>query len=246
MANLTGIQNERGAEAQVLLSFTSHERKYFFDEHGAIHQADARPYIYDDKYCSTYDTEQYRRHNDILQALRYGFVCAALGRIPHSLLDYGYGNGAFLKFARQESRTNLYGFDLTGIQVDGAKIIDAPVPAQVYTFWDALEHIPDLSFVAELKCERICLSLPHCHFLYDDERTNGYFSKHQKDLFDDWHHRKPDEHLHHFNVESLRSFMHSFGWSMIAHSKHEDIIRKGYGHPQIQGWNILSAAFKRF
>ena len=213
------------------MRFTSHGYEYQIDGYGAIHQLNPQPYVYDQTYVSTYDTEDYKRQSDILQALRLGFAIGAHGRKPQSLLDFGYGNGAFMKFAKQHIETVL-GYDVSGVQVQGCKIVDKLEKADVITFWDALEHVQDLLFVEYLPCQTVVISLPYCHF-----PTN-------KDLswFDDeYKHRKPNEHVHHFNPVSLKLTMQRFGWSQVATSTHEDIIRKSTHGLD----NILTMAFKR-
>lgn len=212
-------------EAIATREFTSKGRRYNIDQFGVIHQLDSAHFKYDASYVHTYDTESYRRGSDILQAMRWGFVCGSVRHVPKSLLDYGYGNGAFLIFAQHF--TEVYGFDISGVKLSGIRVIPAPDTAEVYTFWDALEHIPDLSFLRYLKCKYICLSLPYCKTW-------------EPEWFDTWKHHKPDEHLHYFDLCSLRSLMNHYGWKMIAHSFHEDYIRQGVDSP-----NILSAAFAR-
>lgn len=214
------------------MMFVSHNRKYHVDQMGAIHQIDAKPYVYDSNYVATYDTPEYQRQSDILQALRLGFLIAAHGQNPYSILDFGYGNGAFMKFATRQDACAIYGYDVTGIQIQGCVIkSDYKDPYSVITFWDAFEHIADLSFVKDLKCETIIMSLPYCHF-----NTQGvsWFAEKYK-------HRKPDEHLHHFDAPALQNTMLSFGWKMVAKSTHEDIIRKSTHGLS----NILSMAFKK-
>lgn len=206
--------------------FKSHGREYGICEHGVIHQLDAKPYEYTPQYIATYNTESYTKDNDRLQALRLGFVIGAHGAIPESILDVGYGNGAFLKAADIIPRR--FGKDVTGYNVEGVHLVDEYVPVSVVTFHDCLEHIADITFVKDLQCETIVVSLPYCHDYGD------WFN-------DKYKHRKPDEHIHHFNPASLRNFMYAMGWITVAISTHEDIVRKSPGD-----WkNILSMAFKR-
>lgn len=209
----------------------SDQRRYDVDEHGIINQLDAEPFMYDEKYVSTYDTPEYKSNALQLQAMRYGFVCAAHGAPIKSLLDYGCGNGEFLKYASQ-GINRVSGFDVSGIKfiAAGIPVLQYTVPANVYTFWDVIEHIPDLGFLAKLDCETVCLSVPLCMPTDVNE-------------FDSWYHRKPDEHIHHFNQISLSSLMAEYGWAVVSVSFHEDVIRKRKtlrGKP-----NILSMAFVR-
>lgn len=211
------------------MKFKAKGRTYEVDRFGVIHQTDARPFIYDRNYVTVYDTDSYRRHSDILQAMRLGFVLAGHGKPVSSLLDYGYGNGAFMMFARRHVPC-VYGFDITGLPVPGCYIVPQIIQADVITFWDALEHVPDLSILKDLPAETVVISLPWCHFL-----TQG------SGWFENYHHLKPDEHLHHFNDLSLSNLMNHFGWKEIARSSHEDVIRRSrHGLP-----NILTMAFKR-
>lgn len=210
--------------------FTSHGRSYGIDQYGAIHQLDAKPYTYDANYVATYDTDAYRRDNDKLQALRLGFIIGVHGSVPHSICDVGYGNGAFLKACKGIIPVR-YGKDVTGLQVEGVRIVDKYPPTDVITFHDCLEHIPDLLFARDLKCKTLVVSLPWCHY-----ETAGQL------WFDGlYKHRKPDEHLHHFSPGALEEFMASMNWVLASHSNHEDIVRKSPGSWQ----NILTMAFKR-
>lgn len=210
--------------------FTAGDQTYEKDKHGVVHQLRAKPYRYDAAYSATYDTPAYTAKNELLQAMRLTFATAVHGRPITHLCDVGYGNGAFLKFA-QNSIPLLCGCDVTDVPLpNGILKIDGKDMQSYYgvlTFWDCLEHIPDLSFLSSLCADAIIISLPH----YPGEQ-----------MFADWCHRKPDEHLHHFDAVSIHGFMHDMGWKCIAVSDHEDIVRK---RPDTS-WNILSAGFKRF
>lgn len=212
------------------MKFTSHGRQYEIDKFGIVTQTDHRPYVYDAKYSSTYDTESYQRESEKLQAMRLGFVIGAHGRMPETILDIGYGNGAFMQYAKQIV-PHVWGHDVTGVLVEGCYILPHIVKTEVICFWDVLEHFACLDFVKDLPCETICLSLPYCHLV-----TEGlpWFNEEYK-------HRKPDEHIRHFNEFSLSLLMDSMGWRTVAVSGHEDIVRKSTHGKQ----NILSMAFKR-
>lgn len=212
------------------MKFESHGRKYVIDQFGVVVQTDHRPYMYDAKYSAVYDTKAYRQQSDLLQAMRLGFVAAAHGREVNTLMDCGYGNGAFIRFAKQ-SIPYVYGHDITGVPIEDCYILPDLVKAQVLTLWDVLEHFPDIAFLRDLPYETICISLPYCHML-----TEG------KEWFDKVYlHRKPDEHIRHFTPTSLALTMDSLGWKEVARSAHEDIVRKSKHGLQ----NIISMAFKR-
>lgn len=212
------------------MKFSSHGRKYELTETGAIHQLDAKPFVYDAKYSSTYDSPEYTKQSDKLMALRVGFVMAAHGKPVNSLLDFGYGNGAFMKAAK-ETIHRVDGYDVTGVTVPGFDTF-TDLPHRCYdviTFWDALEHLPDFSLLHKLCVGTMVISLPYCH-----ARSEGlaWFNENYK-------HRKPDEHLWHFDHDALEETLKKFGWYRVAFSTFEDTVRKSeHGLP-----NILTMVF---
>jgi|JI10StandDraft_1071094.scaffolds.fasta_scaffold00684_29 hypothetical protein len=213
------------------LTFESHGIRYRVNEENVISQIDCEPYKYDERYSATYDKPEYRIQSDLLQALRLGFMIGSHGKLPSTILDWGYGNGAFMKFASKKI-PNVYGYDITGVEVEGCTLVNNPyVEVDVISFWDVLEHIHDLSFVQRLRCETVVISLPFCHF----------FTKGKKWFDEEYRHRKPNEHVHHFNENSLTSTMEKYGWSLKAKSTHEDIVRKSTDGEQ----NILTMSFSR-
>jgi len=212
------------------MNLTIKGRQYEIQPTGTIYQTDHRPYKYDAAYSAIYDKESYRRGNDILQAMRYGMAVTAQGRKITSLMDVGYGNGAFIEFAKHHV-PYVYGYDITGVPLDGAYQMPEMVKADVYCFWDVLEHFPYLDFLHTLPAETICLSLPYCHF-----QTEGKEWMETK-----YPHLKPDEHIRHFNQFSLCNEMALYGWKCVSITGHEDIVRKSVHGLQ----NIISAAFKR-
>jgi hypothetical protein len=217
------------------MKFQSNGRQYSIDEFGCIIQTDAKLHIYDHTYAHCYDGIDYVRESEKLQALRYGFLSGAHGQIVNSLLDFGYGNGAFITFIKNQTKvTRVYGYDVTGFPVPGCEIVDDPkIPVDVVTFWDVLEHIKDFDFLRHLKARTLVTSMPYCHF------PETYSQK----WFDEFYpHRKPDEHVRHFNSFSLIRTMAHYGWGLVAESDYENIVRKRSGAWQ----NILSMAFRRF
>lgn len=212
------------------MKFHSHGRQYEVDKYGVIVQTDHRPYAYTPQYSAVYDTPDYRKQSDFLQALRLGFACAAHGKPIRSILDVGYGNGAFLDHAANLIPTT-YGYDITGVELERSYQVPEIIKADVITMWDVLEHFPDIQFVETLPCETLVVSLPYCHMI-----TQGV------EWFNDvYKHRKPDEHIRHFNEYSLELQLLALGWKKVAVSNHEDMVRKSAHGLQ----NILSMAFKK-
>ena len=81
------------------------------------------------------------------------------------------------------------------------------------------------------------------------EKANNHLKEMMKkhpEIFDDewfenWKHRRPDEHLWHFNAKALRKFVESQKYEYINSTNVEDCIRKtDHNYP-----NILTAIFKK-
>lgn len=213
--------------------FTAFGRHYEVDEFGVIHQTDSRPFKYDPDYSAIYDKPEYQRQSDILMAMRYAYCVASLGRDVRSIIDVGYGNGAFMKFAKQHVKYTA-GMDVTGVPVPPGCIqldINQWQRADVGTFWDVLEHIHDLNFLYTIPVNVLVVSLPYCHFHTEGVRW----------MEEEYKHLKPDEHVRHFNAASLEKMMQVYGWEKISSSTHEDIVRKSAHGLQ----NILTMSFRR-
>ena len=71
---------------------------YEKDSNGVIKQINCTPFSYDYSYADNYNTLP---TNDIMSHLRLGYIVGSLGKMPESILDVGYGNGAFLNLAKK-------------------------------------------------------------------------------------------------------------------------------------------------
>jgi hypothetical protein len=212
------------------MKFSIENNNYGVDRFGVIKHLNPMPYKYDEKYVAIYDSPDYKKNSDYLQALRLGFVFGAHGGPIQTISDIGYGTGAFMREAKK-TIPHVFGVDLTGVQIEDCYIMPYIVKSDVACMWDALEHFHNLDFVADLPVETIVLSLPYCHFHTEGKEwmANSYL------------HLKPSEHIFHFNELSLGAMMRYYGWQTVAISGHEDIVRKSKHGLQ----NILSMAFKR-
>lgn len=160
--------------------------------------------------------------------LRLGYIIGSVGHVPESLSDVGYGTGSFLKCA-SSIVPNTFGHDVSGYPLPKNTQFESNIFErfyQVVTFFDSLEHFPAIYFLDKIKCKYICISVPWCHYFSDK-------------WFDDWKHRRPNEHLWHFNQNSLISFMSHQGFDMINTCNYEDTIRKSTEPYE----NILSGVF---
>lgn len=207
-------------------------------EDGHIQQTvidyEAQSKIYGVEYNGKYNAPMYDNN---LSLLRLGFVAGVLGRYPKSILDIGYGNGDFL-FQCAKKIDLCFGYDIseypTPKGVTKITSIDS-CKAEVVTFWDSLEHIEDLSFVKDLKCEYVIISCPMSHWNFFDttEKADNWLLNHR--------HYRPNEHLHYFDDMSLTIFMNMNGFDYICDNNLEDLIRI----PGDDRQNILTAAFKK-
>ena len=197
---------------------------YEKDLNGVIKQINCTPFSYDYSYADNYNTLP---TNDIMSHLRLGYIVGSLGKMPESILDVGYGNGAFLNLAKNS--TTCYGHDISQYPIpEGVSFVENILENyyEVISFFDVLEHFSNPYFLKDLNCKYIVCSLPHCHNFSDE-------------WFENWKHRKPNEHLWHFNEESLIKFFDVQGYSKINTSDFEDVVRKSKETYS----NILSGVF---
>ena len=197
---------------------------YEKDLNGVIKQINCTPFSYDYSYADNYNTLP---TNDIMSHLRLGYVVGSLGKMPESILDVGYGNGAFLNLAKNS--TTCYGHDISQYPIpEGVSFVENILENyyEVISFFDVIEHFSNPYFLKDLNCKYIVCSLPHCHNFSDE-------------WFRSWKHRKPNEHLWHFNEESLVKFFDVQGYSKINTSNFEDVVRK----TKEEYSNILSGVF---
>lgn len=201
---------------------------YNKNEDGIIYQVNRKPFDYTGTYNEYYQKiESYSWHTSYL---RLGYIVGSIGRTPQSILDVGYGTGAFLKVCESEVKER-YGHDISGWKVpEGCSFVEDILESEydVITFFDSLEHMNDIEFVKDLKCNYVCISLPWCHYFSDE-------------WFENWKHRKPDEHLWHFNEQSLQTFMTRMRYETINICNLEDITRKNNQPYE----NILTGIFRK-
>ncbi len=202
---------------------------YKVDRNGVIRQVKVSHISYDQSYVdqryNTYSTAE------VMSYLRLGYLLGAFAPFkPKRILDVGYGNGSFLSVA-SIAIEECYGYD-----TPPAYPLSEPVTqvANIYEndydvvcFFDSLEHFEDIYEIKKLKTKYIYISVPWCHYESDE-------------WFAQWKHRRVDEHLWHFNLDSLKSFMTEVGYEDISHSSVEDMIRK----PANEMPNILTAIFR--
>jgi SAM-dependent methyltransferase len=155
--------------------------------------------------------------------LRVGFIKAFAS--SGKLLDVGFGTGAFIK-AAEKAGYDAFGCDAHGEEcgvrrapLDGDEVWD------VVTFFDSLEHFPDLAPIRRLigRAKLVVVTLPS---------TPADLLTNQR-----WRHYKPGEHLHYFCRKSLSALFAPM--RILAESDAEDAIR---GRASDGTRNILTVA----
>jgi hypothetical protein len=196
---------------------------------GVIEQIEKDIIPYDKEYVE----QRYNTYGELglrMAYLRLGHIIGSIGHIPNSIMDIGYGNGDFLKTCK-EIIPECFGSDVSGYPLPpGVSYVDSFLDQEVdvITMYDVLEHFEDINIIKHAKCKYMCVSLPWCHYDSDE-------------WFENWKHRRPNEHLWHFNDKSLVEFFNQNGYELINSSPIEDTIRK----PSDNKPNILTAIFKK-
>lgn len=198
-------------------------------QNGVIHQLNPNIRQYDSNYINQ-SYNQYGEFSRNLSWLRLGCLLGCINYIPKSIMDVGYGNGDFLNSAKTLIPL-CYGNEINGYDIPkGCTKIEnlLEVNVDVITFFDSLEHFNDITFINQLSCKYIMISVPNCEYKSDDWFTH-------------WKHRRPNEHLWHFNLESLSNFMFKNDFNLIHGSYIEDSIRRDLNNTH----NILTTIFKK-
>jgi hypothetical protein len=200
------------------------KEEYRVDEFGVYSQINPQPFDYTQEYQDKY--KNYRE--DEMSSLRLGYIIGAIGAIPDSLVDVGPGSGAFALNASKIIKSVKINDTIKRDDI-ALEWTDEPFsePCEVLTMFDVMEHIEDLSFVERIRARYVVLSVPCFPGI---------------DKFENWKHRRPDEHIHHFDEDSLVKFMASKGWRCFGVTNIEDIIRTS----EENNPNIITACFFRF
>ena len=205
---------------------------YYVDSFGVIHQIKFQPIQYDQEYISYYQNLSDRTIK--LGYQRLGWILGMLNRVPDSVLEIGYGTGTFIEAAQ-----------ITGVaKCVGCDIADYPLPEDVafmdwenslkhdwdvVAMFDVLEHVPDLGFLGKLKTNYLAIAVPYCRYRELGDAGDAWLQ--------DWRMLLPNEHLHHFDKESLVGLLGHYGFECMTLNTFKDGIRLREGET---GPNILS------
>ncbi len=182
------------------------------DACGHIFQTDLAVTVrYDARYAHQYDSRPVREMSD----LRWHFIQSHLRLRPGSrILDVGYGNGAFLKRAR-EAGMLIHGIDVHSEDFGIPNVdFDTALEFDLVCFFDSLEHFPTFDPIFKLKSQAVIVSIPNTPRSLLVSPTL-------------WRHYKPGEHLHYFSRESLGRVMSRWGFTCK--------LTEGFPEDQLRG-----------
>ena len=205
---------------------------YTVDANGTVHQNTwfNAPVVYDVNYVrQRYDT--YGDKNEKMSQIRFNNIVKNIGRVPYTILDVGYGNGSFLKHCKQYCVA--YGNDISGYPIPEGCTFEANIFEKewdVVCMFDVIEHMEDPFIIKNLKTTYLTITIPLCHY-----------NKFGENWFMNWKHRRPDEHLWHYDESSLVKFAQTCGYNLVNLSHVEDEIRK----PEFTLPNTLTGIFKK-
>lgn len=210
---------------------------YEMDAFGVIHQVAFTPITYDKQYISYYEDLSDRTIK--LGYQRLGWILGLLGEMPRSVLEIGYGTGTFIEAAQITGVPDCAGYDIAEFPLpDGVRFAGWEDALRsewdLVAMFDVLEHIPDLSFLDRLKARHLAIAVPYCRFRELGEAGEAWFRT--------WRMRLPNEHLHHFDRESLVALLAHHGFACVTLNCFEDGIRL---RPGETGPNILCGFFSK-
>lgn len=208
---------------------------YYTDEIGVVHQINKLPFVYDEQYVK----DRYVKYGDLCKTMgdiRLSFLLGAIKKKPKSILDIGYGNGAFLDICNNFG-IFTYGYDISGYEISqkhrvflAYRDIFIDHHFTVVSMFDSMEHMenPD-EILKNIDTEYIIVSVPWYKPWMGD------------DWFISWKHKRDNEHLHHYSKDSLELFFDKYFYKLISYSHIEDLVRYDKNNDP----NILTAVFQR-
>ncbi len=162
-----------------------------------------------------YDAEYFKKYveyedSDIGRSLNNARLMAVLPLIGENktLVDVGIGSGQFMNAAQ------CLGYDINPVAVNmlierGRYFDPFSNTVQCASFWDSLEHIPNISELLANVTDYVFTSLP----IFDDiqhVRRSKHF--------------RPDEHCWYFTHDGFCKFMNAHGFKVLTHDTVETIL----------------------
>ena len=142
---------------------------------GGFSQINPQRFTYNEEYNATYDTVRYTESARRLNEIRWETLVNALGYVPEAILDIGYGNASFLRYATEQMRQEhaafwAHGFDIApGYNPQPGELWERVESYRQYKydvvcFWDSLEHMVHMDILQELKTQAVAISMPYFAF----------------------------------------------------------------------------------
>lgn len=211
--------------------------KYSIDTNGIIFQENPQPITYNQEYVNSYRNPEIEAKSIILSYNRFKFIKDNIRLLPYNktlkVLDFGFGTGSF-EIVNKSENAEFYVYDIVENPdvPENSTFVQDPFEDfyDIVCFFDSLEHTTNpYDVVRNLKTKYISISVPWCP------------TEDVSEPFMNWKHRKPNEHLFHFNHKSIIRFFDSLGYSCVTLSNFEDSVRKcEFNKP-----NILSGIFRK-
>lgn len=160
-----------------------------------------------------YDADYFAKYEGYAATEMGGAITAARADLAqrhaarHSLIDVGIGCGAFVTEMRARGWP-AFGYDINPAGIDWLRSRDwyanpYLAGASVLTFWDSLEHIPDVAHLLQRTTIVLC-SLPIVP-------GDGPPAR-------EWKHYRPDEHCWYFTHSGFLRWMQQRGFVCLEHS----------------------------
>lgn len=196
--------------SQIIKSYPSipfDELNYCHD-HGIMYQRDMTVSVSYDKHYF----EKYARYENspVANALNKGRT-GITEKYCAKLLDIGIGSGEFIK----QSNIRVYGFDINPVGVkwlrENGLFVDpytGNFDVDGFTFWDALEHIPDPDQILGLIRSGMYafVSIPIFRDLCFLKKSKHY---------------RPNEHYYYYTVGGLTGYFKDAGFKLVEMSDYE-------------------------
>lgn len=176
---------------------------------------------YDKEYLKKYDRFSPKDTKRLIN-IRVDLFMSNFLQNSTNLLDVGYGRGEFLNNINSRDLSICYGYDPIGTELDeGVVLLEEDdifeFKFDVVTFFDSLEHVNtnDIKeYLSRFKTAAFIISVP------------WYHSNAGIDWFYRWNHRRPNEHIHHFDSAYLIRILNDLGYNIKSIGNPEDVIRK--------------------
>lgn len=178
-----------------------------------------------DDYFEYYNRLADRQETELLYNIRHKVCDDYAHGLP--ILDFGVGSGDFIK--RRPDGVSVKGFDIDPLAVDWLKengywldfYKEGNIPECV-TFWDSLEHLPNVKDVVN-KCPKLIICAIPIFLGYEDILKSKHF--------------RPNEHIWYFTKLGFENFMESLGFTLIMVKNLEQLAGRE---------SIYTFVFRRF